>query len=275
MKANATRLMSNGYFRVSAKYIDDSNQFILPLPFEDPSDPHPVSGFSDTGAFTTPEGVNASVPLPTGDILNLPLDDGIRTKGTWLTGEYNFNFGDNWNFVDTAQFMSADHQWNAIAPGTPLDANEYAQGVLNDFIGKGLAPPGSTYQLLFTNVLDAKGNKEPFDTPNNLLSPSTQFHVLKPISAFQDKLGFRKTWDRNSLAFGTYFAYYTQDNKWFFPNILMDVRDNPHWVDMVITEPDGSKLDVTKNGFRNFLPTYVNAEGKILCFHPSSAISLM
>ena len=36
LKGNLTRLLSNGYLRVSAKYINDRNQFILDLPFQNP-----------------------------------------------------------------------------------------------------------------------------------------------------------------------------------------------------------------------------------------------
>ena len=39
LKANVTRLLDNGYIRFSVKYIDDRNQFILPLPLHQPGRP--------------------------------------------------------------------------------------------------------------------------------------------------------------------------------------------------------------------------------------------
>jgi iron complex outermembrane receptor protein len=39
LKASVTRLLDNGYVRASLKIIDDRNQFILPLPFQNPTDP--------------------------------------------------------------------------------------------------------------------------------------------------------------------------------------------------------------------------------------------
>src|SRR5262249_24312283 len=45
-----------------------------------------------------------------------------------------------------------------------------------------------------------------------------------------------------------------------------DVRDNPHFLDLVINEPNGTKFDVTKNGFRDFLNFYVNAHGNNTLF---------
>jgi iron complex outermembrane receptor protein len=271
IKANVTRLLSNGYFRISAKFLDDRNQFILPLPFQNPNNPDFVTGFTKNGSFNTREGVDVSVPLVTGDHLKFPLDDGIRTKGAWLTGEYNFTFGDNWNFVDTVQGMSVDHQWNALPPGTSLNANEYARGILNGLIANGTVPAGSTFQLLFTNNLDPNGHKRPFDTANGLINPAQIFHVEKPISSFANNLVVRKSYKNNDLAFGSYFAYYTQDNVWNFANILTDVSDNPHFLDLVVHTPNGSTVDVTKNGFRQFLNFYVNAHGNNTLFSTFAA----
>jgi outer membrane receptor protein involved in Fe transport len=261
LKANVTRLLDNGFFRVSAKYIQDQNLFILPLPFQNPGDPDYINGFPSDGSYTTKEGVNAEVPLPTGDDLVLPLDEGINTTGGWVTGHVNVTFGDDWNFEDIAQGMSVDHQWNAIAPGSPIFANDYVAGIIGGLVNDGIVPVGSTGQLFFTNHRDINGNKLPFDTPNGLVAPSSQFHVEKPITSFSNMITVRKTAGRHKIAFGNYFAYYTQDNLWYFPNILMDIRGNPRYLDLVITTPSGEQVDYTKNGFRNFLSTFVNAHG--------------
>src|SRR5262245_4771506 len=104
LKASITRLLDNGYVRVSTKYIDDHNQFILPLPFVNPDDPNYVSGFSDYGAMSTNEGLGVRVPIPTGE-LELPLDDGLRTKASWLTANIGLDFEGGWKFENSAQFM--------------------------------------------------------------------------------------------------------------------------------------------------------------------------
>jgi iron complex outermembrane receptor protein len=265
-KANVTRLMDNGFFRFSGKYIDDRNQFILPLPFQNRDNPEFVPGFSDTGSFNSREGVDIQVPLPTGEELTLPLDDGIRTKAGWLTGQFNINFGEDWNFEDIAQSLSAEHAWNAISPANPEIATEFAQKTLNGLIANGTVPAGSTYQLLFTNHLDGKGNKLPFNTPNGLIDAGGEFHVEKPLSSFSNLATVKKLFGAHKVAVGNYFAYYTQDNLWTLPSILTDVRDNPRFVDLVIIQPNGQTLDVTKNGFRNFLGSYVNAHGNNTLF---------
>src|SRR5438093_915406 len=169
LKANVTRLLSNGYLRFSLKYIDDKNQFILPLPFENPDNPHFVPGFSDTGSFSTPEGIGLRVPLPQdrGD-LTLPLEEGLHTKGTWFTGDISLAVGGGWQFQNLVQAMSVDHQWNALLPFDVFTASDFAGRTIDSLVSQGIVAPGSTGAYFFTHVLDANGEKEPFNTPNDL-----------------------------------------------------------------------------------------------------------
>lgn len=263
-KANVTRLLNNGYVRTSLKIINDSNQFILPLPFQNPTDPEYVAGFSNYGAMNTLEGNDLRIPLPAQNgELTLPLDDGIRTEAYWLTNDVSFDLGNGWSLQNTAQLMHDDQSWNAILPFDVVEAGTWAQGELDKLITAGTVPAGSRYQLLFTNQLDGKGNKLAFNTANGLLAPGGEWHVEKPIGAFQDQIQIKKTVAQHNFTVGSYFANYSQNNRWFFTDILTDVRDNPHFVDMVITNPQGNKiLDYTKNGFRNFLSNYANGDGQ-------------
>lgn len=256
LKASLLKLLDNGYIKASLKLIDDRNQFILPLPFQNPDNPEYVPGFSDYGAMNTDEANNLTVPTPAGD-LNFPLDDGLRTQAYWLTTEINFEFPDDWTLKNSAQLMSNNQGWNGIFTGTPVNATTWVNGL-------GL-PSGSTYQLLYTNHFDANGNKLPFNMNSNgglaFLSPSTLVTVNKPMSAFQDQLQILKTIDKkHTVTLGVYFANYTQTNRWNFADILMDVRDNPWLVDLVVNTPSGT-VNYTSNGFRNYNSLYRNGTG--------------
>lgn len=255
-KANVTRLLSNGYIRISGKYLDDRNQFILPLPFTNASDPEYVSGFGNYGAMSTPEGLDISVPTPDGQ-LQLPLDNGLRTKAGWFTVDAAFDLASGWRLQNTAQVMQNSQEWNAIVPSNALPADEYAASVISTL---GL-PAGSTAQYFFTNHPDALGNPTPFNTANDLVAPSGEWHIEKPISAIQDQIQLRRSFGRHSFAVGAYFANYTQTNRWNFTDILLDVRDQPRFLDMVVTTPTGT-VDVTNNGFRNYRSLFVNGSGQ-------------
>lgn len=259
-KASVTRLLDDGYVRASLKLIDDRNQFILPLPFQDPDNPSYVPGFSDYGAMNTAEANHVKVATPAGE-LEFPLDDGLKTTAYWLTADASFNLGNGWNIQNTAQIMSNDQGWNGIFTGQPVTANEY-------FAGLGF-PGGSTYSLFYTNHRDASGNKLPFNMNSNgglgLVSASTLVHVEKPMSAFQNQLRLRKTVGEHTFSAGLYFANYTQTNRWYFSDILMDVRDNPRLLDMVIMTPTDT-INHTLNGFRRLVSLYRNGSGSTTIF---------
>ena len=91
----------------------------------------------------------------------------------------------------------------------------------------------------------------PFDTPNGLVAPGqdmarrqADLGVPGPAPAAEADRS------RTSSPSGAYFANYSQDNHWFFTQILTDVRDNPRFLDAVVTPPGGTPEGVTKNGFR-------------------------
>jgi outer membrane receptor protein involved in Fe transport len=261
LKANVTRDLRNGYLRASIKYIDDRNQFILPLPLTNPDDPDYISGFSNYGALLSNEGLDLRLPTPTGELI-LPLDNGLKTQATWFTVDAGLDLANDWHFQNTAQVMHNNQEHNALVPGNIMTADAFVASLTNAD-GSSRFPAGSTYQLLFTNHLDVAGNKERFDTPNGFVIPSIEWHVEKPISAIQDQLQLRRSFGKHTLAIGGYVANYTQDNHWNFTDILVDARDNPRFLDLIITPPSGIPDSVTKNGFRNFLSTYANGTGSV------------
>jgi iron complex outermembrane recepter protein len=258
LKASITRLLDNGYLRFSVKHLNDRNQFILDLPFTNAADPQFVPGFSDYGSMNTPEGLDLRVPTPTGD-LTLPLDNGLRTVATWVTATASFDLSNDWHLENSAQVMNNAQQWNALLPFQSFAAADYITAKTGDG-GLGF-PAGSTAQYFFTNHDDAAGNPLPFDTPNGLVSPGGEWHIDKPLSAVQDQLTLRRSFGKHSLSLGGYVANYSQDNHWFFTNILTDVRNNPRFLDVVVTPPGGTPDTVTKDGFRNYLDNYVNGHG--------------
>ncbi|HEY2066240.1 MAG TPA: TonB-dependent receptor [Gemmatimonadaceae bacterium] len=259
LKANVTRLLPNGFLRFSAKMIDDRNQFILDLPFTNPSDPHFVSGFGDYGSMNTNQGLDLRVPTPEGSI-TLPLGDGLRTSASWFTVDAQLQLAGGIVLENAAQVMHNAQGWNAIVPFNAFNAASYITAPTN--VGGLGYPVGTTYQYVYTNLLDASGNHLPYSTPNNLVAPGGEWHVDKPLSAFQNQLQLRKNFGEDVISAGLYFANYTQTNKWYFTDVLTDVQDNPNFLDLVVTPPGGTPINVTKNGFRHYISNYVNGSGQ-------------
>jgi outer membrane receptor protein involved in Fe transport len=260
LKGSVTRMLDDGYIRFSAKYLDDQNLFIVPLPFTNIDDPAYVPGFGNYGSMVTPEGIDIRAETPEGP-LTLPLDHGLKTKATWFTADVSFDLGEDWHLQNTAQVMQDDQEWNAIPNGNLFEAADYITAPVGEG-GLGF-PAGSTGQYFFTNHFDATGAPLPFDTPNGLIARQGEWHVEKPISAVQNQLSLRRSFGRHSLSMGAYFAYYTQDNRWFFTDILTDIRDIPRFLDLVVTPAGGgAPVTVTQNGFRRFISDYKNGTGQ-------------
>jgi iron complex outermembrane recepter protein len=306
-KGSITRNFGNGYFRTSLKIIDDRNQFILDLPFTGGvgSSPQYVPGFSNTGSMNTNEGNGITVPTPDGQ-LTLPLDNGLRTKAYWLTAAAGFNLAQGWNIENSAQIMQNQQEWNAIVPfdvmPTATFVNSYLTGYWGSYAGGVFQNTGKipktakidsitvsgtpTYTLTYPNVLNASGAATAYNNANGLLAPGGEWHVAKPLSAFQDQLTFRKSLEGgHSLSLGVYFANYSQTNNWYFTDILTDVQDNPHFVDLNVNNAnvvfhfksptsgaDSSftqaltNFAATKGGFRRFVSNYVNGTGQTTVF---------
>ena len=261
LKGNITRLLDNGYLRFSVKHIDDRNQFILPLPLADPANPEFVPGLSDYASMNTPEALDLTVRTPVGT-LDLPLDNGLKTKATWFTADASFDLSDDWHLQNTAQVMQDDQEWNALVPSNALTVQDWITRPRGSG-GLGL-PAGTAVQLTFTNHFDLAStpNHLPFDTPNGLVAPGELIHVSKPISAIHDQLQVRRQFGPHALSIGGYFANYTQENHWNFTQILTDVRNNPRFLDAVVTPPAGTPTAITSNGFRKVLSGYNNGSGQ-------------
>src|SRR5690606_2583750 len=164
---------------------------------------------------------------------------------------------DGWSLRNSIQVMENQQGWNAIVPSDILPAQAWLDNVLPD-LG---FPAASTTRLFFTNHLDIEGNRLPFDTENGLVAPAELIHVDKPMSAFQNQFQLRRELGRHSVSLGLYFGHYTQENNWYITQILMDVRDQPRFLDLVVDPPQGEPVEVTKNGFRRFMGGYNSGAG--------------
>jgi outer membrane receptor protein involved in Fe transport len=281
LEGNITRLLDNGYVRVYGKYINDQSQFILDLPHGDPANPTAyVSGFGDYGSFSTPEGLGISVPTPTG-ALSLPLGNGLSTNAGWLTADISLNFPDGWNVRNEAQVMSNQQQWNAVVPFSASPIASWESSELGTLEGMGIIPANPStvnWHLTYTNEVDAAGNHISFPnsnySPNNgLIAPGGEWHVAKPMSAFQEQLQLNKSLDlggdylyHHDISLGIYFANYSMTNNWYFSNILTDVQDITHFIDASVTYTDPNSgasktVNVTNNGFMQYVSNYVNGSG--------------
>jgi outer membrane receptor protein involved in Fe transport len=267
VKANLTRLIDTGkvtgHARLSFKYLDDRNTFFLPVPFSGRFDGSGrltghdfVAGFPVDGTLTSREGVDARVPLPQGGSLILPLDDGQRQRGTSAAADLRFYFPEaHWEVRNTTRAMQMDHSWNAMLPFELMDADTWARRVVGQ---------STPYRIVCTNLPGAPAlGSDGCPTSNNLVALGGQWLVNKPMSNVSNQLKLTKWAEmgstRHTIVGGLYFGHYTADNTWYFNDIVTDVRNRPHFLDLQELDGVGNVVrNVTEHGFRGYLSNYVN-----------------
>ena len=260
IKANLTRLFSNGYIKLYGKYLNDRNIFYLPLPFKAGKDLQFVDGFPQNGTMTTSEANMMQVPTPNGNNFTIPLEDGQKQDGGSLMIDFNVNLHGGWSFQNTTRYMNINHSWNALLPFNLVKANEYAQNDFNNMQG------AADYDVVYANHFNKEGSNAAFNTVNGLLCESGLWHVSKPLNNISNQFLIKKNLMfknmEHKITVGTYYGYYTAADFWYWQDILTDVRKTPRFVDIRIKNANGNIIrEVTENGFRKYGSMYMNAKG--------------
>ncbi len=267
IKANVTRLFDSGRITVYGKYINDKNIFYLPLPLKPGKlegdvvrlESDFVDGFPSDGTMTSRDATFLRIPLPSDNgEMTLPLEDGIAQTGGTLMADITVTLNSGWTLRNTGRAMNLKHQWNALLPFEIVSATDFVADQL-------AATGGASASLTFTD------DGSTFNTPNGLLNLGGLWHVEKPVSNFSDQLIFSRAFESasgivNDITIGAYFGHYTANNRWFFNDILTEVANRPRLVDLTITDGSGGIVSATQNGFRAYLPFYVNAFGNATLF---------
>jgi iron complex outermembrane recepter protein len=264
LKYNFTGESLVGHARVTLKYLNDRNVFYLPLPFrgqfgsDGRLDSYDfVQGFPEDGTLTTADGVDAVTQLGNRTV-TLPLDQGQRQVGGSAMAEARFYFPQGrWELQENLRYVNVDHSWNAILPFDIRHRDVYAASV-----------DATNYRLVCSRS-GAEFGTETCPNTNDLVSLSGQWLVEKPLTNISNQLRFTKRDSfgsaENTLTAGLYLGRYTAKNNWYFTNILTDVRDQPHFLDLQELDASGNVVrNVTSSGFRNFMDQYQRARGSAL-----------
>lgn len=252
IKANVTREYDTGHIRIYGKFLNDRNVFYLPLPLRNPEDPEFVEGFPEDGTLTSDAGDEVTIPEPRGGSRTLNLSDGQKQTGGSILVDAGKEFGDGWSVSNAFRYMDVEQVHNAMVPGSMMDADEWAQGFVDD------TPGAADFRLTYA------GSGETFSTPNGLVNLGLQWEVTKPMTNVSDQISIRKVMGDHSVRFGGYFGHYTADNFWMFSDQATEIANAPRLVDLEILGPGGDVVRrVTDDGFRQYWSLYVNGEGDV------------
>ena len=151
--------------------------------------------------------------------------------------------------------MSGNVDFNALfSLFTPQDAELFAQEQV-DALG------GTGFRYSFTHFPDVSIDPETLNG-NGLIMNQGWWNVKRPFSMFANEVRFTKAWEDvgNQATLGLYFSDYSSDEVWNFNDVLLEARDQPRLMDLVVTGvPGEGEVRVTNNGFTQYGDFYRNA----------------
>lgn len=268
LKANATHFFKKGFVRLYAKYLNDRNIFYLPVPLQNPENPHGIPGFdANYGTLTSLAANPGRFPTPDGRIIQRDIRDGIHPNVLSFTSEVYLDLGRNWGLKNMTRYATAQLQFNAIfSLDSPLPAREFAESV------KGLLPEAgySGWEYRFADSNMPIAHPEALNG-NGLVTRAGWWSVDKPLRNFIHNLQLQRSFGEHTSTFGLYFSHYTADDFWYWHNVLMEVRDTPRLLDLVAVRQDGRHVAVTKEGIEQYGTFYTNASNRahVLAFYLS------
>ena len=199
-----------------ARYLNDKNQFITPIPLiqTGTDDFHRFPGFdplTDTYYSKAIQHVRLD-GYPNGGT-NADLAEGRGADMVFLGANYDYDFGNGWSISDKFLFNSGDVDTNALFSGSnPASLFDELYTISTDLGGLGLPLNSATATYRDGSAVAAD---------QGVIHQGWWF-IHKELEQFNNDLRVSKElFDGNTLTVGLYTAYYTMDDEWALGNQMM------------------------------------------------------
>lgn len=199
-----------------ARYLNDKNQFITPIPLIQTGRDsfHRFPGFdplTDTYYSEAIQHVRLD-GYPNGG-RNADLANGRGADMVFLGANYDYDFGNGWSIADKFLFNSGDVDTNALFSGSnPAALSDELYTISTDLGGLGLPLNSATATFRDGSAVAAD---------QGVIHQGWWF-IHKELEQFNNDLRVSKElFDGNTLTVGLYTAYYTMDDEWALGNQMM------------------------------------------------------
>jgi iron complex outermembrane receptor protein len=261
LRAYAGRKWRDGEFSVNVKLVNDHNTFLLPTPFQNPSNPQPVPGFNGNYGtlLSTDNGVQAgrnSNGIQTND-----LNDGVATKSTSIGYNFEQRLNDAFTVRSKGRYTDFKNEFNAIftfdnnSLRTAADrlnpaTNSDIQAMLTRFPGTTPAIRGVASGTIYSgaNLANVSGN--------GLLTDNISAKNRAYRQNFVNDLSLTWTAAGNSLTAGLLTIDQDEQNgNDGNTRFLGEVRNNPARLDIVAIDGAGKVVgQLTDKGVLEYNP---------------------
>lgn len=225
----------NGNLTLYARYLNDKNQFITPIPViqrgEDDFSAYP--GFDPlTSTYNSKAIQHVRLPGYPGGGIDADLADGRGAKFFFFGGNFDYDFDNGWSISDKFLYDEGDADTNALFSGNnPASLNDmlYTPGLAG-----GLELPAGSATANFVG-----GGAVPGDQS---VIHQGWWHIHKHLKSINNDFRLSKElFEGNTLTIGIYVNHYTMNDKWALGNqMLMTNTPNARPITVSYVGTDGN-----------------------------------
>ncbi|MFL6548200.1 MAG: TonB-dependent receptor [Povalibacter sp.] len=229
-----------GQFTVYARYLDDKNQFITPIPLiqrgTDNFSAYP--GFDPlTATYNSKAIQHVRLEGYPGGGTNADLANGRGAQMLFIGANFDQELGNGWSISDKFLANGGDVDTNALFSGSnPAALTDELYTISTDLGGLGLPAGSATANFVGGGAVPADQSvihQGWWFIHKELENVNNDFRLSKEIA------------EGNTLTLGLYLAYYTMDDEWALGNQMM-----------MTNEPNARPITVSYvNGGQTFLKT--------------------
>jgi hypothetical protein len=216
LTATLKRESDKGDLIVYARYLDDKNQFITPIPVIQRGTDEFVAfpGFDPlTATYNSKALQHVRLDGFPGGPRNADLANGRGAQMIFLGANYDYDLDNGWSISDKFLFNSGDVDTNALFSGSnPATLFDELYTIPTDLGGLGLPLNSATATFVGGGAV----------APDQNVIHQQWVFIHKKLEHFNNDLRVSKElFDGNTLTVGLYLAYYTMDDKWGLGNQMM------------------------------------------------------
>ena len=223
--ATLTHDLDRGSFMLYFRDTEDKNEWTVDYPFLNPSrgrftaypgfDPLTAAIGSREIQHQTLEVYPCSTPGCKPGGINVNLADGRGTQLRFFGGNFDYRFDNGLSVLDKFNFT------DGRIPITSMLNSSLAPESLSKFVTDNAPQPGLTYTARYLDGTAAD--------PNQPIMTQGLWWIRKEVRSFNNELRLSKElFEGNTLTFGNYYAWYTDNDIWYLgQNMLLQVKNNP------------------------------------------------
>ncbi|HEU4653155.1 MAG TPA: TonB-dependent receptor, partial [Steroidobacteraceae bacterium] len=207
----------NGQLTVYARYLDDKNQFITPIPIIQRGTDN-FSGYPGFDPLTSTYYSNAirHVRLPgyPGGGTDADLADGRGAQMLFVGANFDHDFENGWSIADKFLANGGDVDTNALFSGSnPALLSDELYTIPTNLGGLGV-PAGATATAAFVGGGAVAADQD--------VIHQGWWYIHKKLQNVNNDFRLSKElFSGNTLTVGVYLAYYTMDDKWALGNQML------------------------------------------------------